>query len=215
MNVTFVVKKILESREVISNEKITLTEGDKIVKDAKETAQVLKYFFSNIIRNLDIAQFNSDDPICEKVINPVIRAIVRHRKYHSILTANRKCDSKLRFDFQFIDSKNILKEIKNLSTSKAMQKSDIHIKEIKDNFDIFVDFIIFFIIVSSLKYCRKAEQKLNALSGTTPSMGFTKKRTLVHAFFLSQFNYCVLICMCHNRMKNKINRLHERSKIIL
>ena len=164
MNVTFVVKKILESREVISNEKITLTEGDKIVKDAEETAQVLKYFFSNIIRNLDIAQFNSDDPICEKVINPVIRAIVRYRKYPTILTANRKCDSKLRFDFEFIDSKNILKEIKNLSTSKAMQKSDIHIKEIKDNFDVFVDFIIFFIIISSLKYCRKAEQKLNALS---------------------------------------------------
>ena len=36
MNVTFVVKKILESREVISNEKITLTEGDKIVKDVSK-----------------------------------------------------------------------------------------------------------------------------------------------------------------------------------
>ena len=52
--------------------KITLTEGDKIVKDDKETAEVLKDFFSNVIKNLDIAQFNSDDPIYEKVINPVI-----------------------------------------------------------------------------------------------------------------------------------------------
>ena len=52
--------------------KITLTEGNKIVKDDKETAEVLKDFFSNVIKNLDIAQFNSDDPIYEKVINPVI-----------------------------------------------------------------------------------------------------------------------------------------------
>ena len=28
---------------------------------------------------------------------------------------------------------------------------------------------------------------------------------------MTQFNYCQLVCMCHNRTKNnKINRLHER-----
>ena len=59
--------------------------------------------------------------------------------------------------------------------------------------------------------CKKAGQKLNALSRITPYMGFSKKRTLVNAFFLSQFNYCQLIWMCHNRtINNKVNRLHER-----
>ena len=42
-------------------------------------------------------------------------------------------------------------------------------------------------------------------------MSLPKKRSLMNAFFNSQFNYCPLIWMCHSRENNnKINRLHER-----
>ena len=42
-------------------------------------------------------------------------------------------------------------------------------------------------------------------------MDLNKKQLLLNAFFMSQFNYCQLVWVCHNRMKNyKINRLHER-----
>ena len=59
--------------------------------------------------------------------------------------------------------------------------------------------------------CQKAGQKLNAISRITPYMDFAKRRLLVNAFFYSQFNYCQLVWMCHNRTNNnKINRLHER-----
>ena len=59
--------------------------------------------------------------------------------------------------------------------------------------------------------CQKAGQKLNAISRVTPYMDFAKRRLLVNAFFYSQFNYCQLVWMCHNRTNNnKINRLHER-----
>ena len=59
--------------------------------------------------------------------------------------------------------------------------------------------------------CKKASQKLNAISRITPYMDFNKKRLAVNAFFMAQFNYCPLIWMCHNRTyNNKINRLHER-----
>ena len=38
-----------------------------------------------------------------------------------------------------------------------------------------------------------------------------KRLLLLNVFFMSQFNYCQLVWMCHNRTKNnKINRLHER-----
>ena len=56
--------------------------------------------------------------------------------------------------------------------------------------------------------CKKAGMELNALSRIAPSMDFNKKCLLVNAFFMSQFNYCHLIWMCHNRTKNnKINRI--------
>ena len=33
----------------------------------------------------------------------------------------------------------------------------------------------------------------------------------MNAFFISQFNYCPVIWICHGRaLNNKINRLHER-----
>ena len=59
--------------------------------------------------------------------------------------------------------------------------------------------------------CKKASLKLNALARVTPYMDLNKKKLLLNAFFMSQFNYCQLVWMCHNRTKNnKINRLHER-----
>ena len=60
--------------------------------------------------------------------------------------------------------------------------------------------------------CKKASRKLNAHARIAPYMGIRKRRTLMNAFFKSQFNYCPLIWMCCNRsLNNKIDRLHERS----
>ena len=47
--------------------------------------------------------------------------------------------------------------------------------------------------------CKKAAQKLNALSIITSYMDFNKRKFALNAFFSSQFNYCPLIWMCHNR----------------
>ena len=59
--------------------------------------------------------------------------------------------------------------------------------------------------------CQKARQKLNAISRITPYMDFARRRLIINAFFYSQFNYCQLVWMCHNRTNNDwINRLHER-----
>ena len=62
-------KKICDNKIIkpmLSNERITLIENDEIIKTEKGTAKVLNAFFSNIVQNLDIQQYNVDDPICEK-----------------------------------------------------------------------------------------------------------------------------------------------------
>ena len=59
--------------------------------------------------------------------------------------------------------------------------------------------------------CKKTSRKLSVLARLAPYMGISKKRTLLYAFFKSQFNYCLLIWMCCNRSwNNKIDWLHER-----
>ena len=60
--------------------------------------------------------------------------------------------------------------------------------------------------------CKKASNKLHALARISSYMDLNKRKSLMNAFFVSQFSYCPLIWMCHSRTLNKrINRLHERS----
>ena len=59
--------------------------------------------------------------------------------------------------------------------------------------------------------CKKASRKVFRLVTVTSGMGLSKKRTLMNAFFNSQFNYCPLIWMCHIRENNnEIKGFHER-----
>ena len=63
--------------------------------------------------------------------------------------------------------------------------------------------------VSSI--CRKANLKLHALARVSKFMNKEKLGIQARAFIESQFGYCLLIWMFHNRiLNNKINRLHER-----
>ena len=74
------------------------------------------------------------------------------------------------------------------------------------------------IIDSQLKFnvhlealIKKANQKVHVLARITPYMSIPKRKLLMNSFFMSQFNYCPLVWMCHSRkLNNKINRLHER-----
>ena len=80
------------------------------------------------------------------------------------------------------------------------------------------DIAYFFILTSDLTVFRHI--RLSDLDGSSlstriiiinPKMDFAKRSFLVNGFFYSQFNYCQLVWMCHNRTNNnKINRLHER-----
>ena len=59
--------------------------------------------------------------------------------------------------------------------------------------------------------CNKANKKLTALIRLVKFLSFEKKKNLLKAFIESQFKYCPLIWMFHNRnLNNKINHLHER-----
>ena len=60
--------------------------------------------------------------------------------------------------------------------------------------------------------CRKASQKLHALSSISQYLSEHKKRILFKTFIMSQFNYCPLVWMCHSRgLNNKINNIHKRA----
>ena len=60
------------------------------------------------------------------------------------------------------------------------------------------------------KILKKASQKVHVFARITPYMTIPKRKLLTNSFFISQFNYCHLVWMCHSRlMNNKINRQHD------
>ena len=60
--------------------------------------------------------------------------------------------------------------------------------------------------------CKKASQKLHALARIAHYMDFEKRRSFMNTFEMSQFNYCPLIWMFHNRaLNNRIDKIHERA----
>ena len=60
--------------------------------------------------------------------------------------------------------------------------------------------------------CDKASRKIQALAKIFPYIPQTQKRLLMNAYFMSQFGYCPLAWMNHNKiLNNRINGLHKRA----
>ena len=58
-------------------------------------------------------------------------------------------------------------------------------------------------------FCKKANQKLNALARVLHTCVLKKRKTVMKTY-ISQFGYCPLVWMFHSRcLNNKINSLHE------
>ena len=62
------------------------------------------------------------------------------------------------------------------------------------------------------KLCKKASNKLHTLARISKYMTKGRLRAVMNVFFSSQFAYCPLIWMFHNRtLNNRINKLQERA----
>ena len=66
-------------KKVVSKEKITLAENEKIMNKQKETVEVLNTFFSSIDSNLTIAEYNNCNPPANEMSDPALKEIVEYR----------------------------------------------------------------------------------------------------------------------------------------
>ena len=71
----------------------------------------------------------------QNINDPLIAAIIKYRSHPSIIAIKDKCNSDLHFNFSFVEYDEIMK------ANKATQNTDIPTKLIKENSDIFADFI--------------------------------------------------------------------------
>ena len=103
-------------------------------------------------------------------IQPVIKAIVKYRADPNIIAIKDDCTSKSNFNFSFVEKVDILKKIKMLQSNKATQNTDIPTKLIKNNADIFAEFIFL-----SLNKCIEQSVFPSKLANVTPVHKETQK----------------------------------------
>ena len=130
------VKPLLSDKPK-SNEKTTLVEGDKITSEDKSNAEFLNSFFSNAVKNLKIPEFNDINPPAENIPHPVFKAILKYKNHPSIIAIINERRNGLGFYFGEVSVDDICKELKRLNPGKAAQNTDIPIKILKENADIF------------------------------------------------------------------------------
>ena len=106
-------------------DEIHLIENNELVKTGLETAEVLNNFFSNMVQNLDTSRNSNDEPYANCIKDPTLKAILKYRKHPGLFAIRSNCKNKDRC----------------LNANNASQNSDIPIKIVKQNVDIFCGFV--------------------------------------------------------------------------
>ena len=78
--------------------------------------------------------------LIQKAIHITLKAIFKYKDHPSILVIQSNCEKET-LPFSEVNIKNIKKDILKLGKNQAFENSDIPIKIIKENLDIFTDFL--------------------------------------------------------------------------
>ena len=70
-----------------------------------------------------------------------MKGILEYKNHPSIIAIQNNFKNQVKFAFEEMDLASIEKEIHNLKINKTSQSSDIPTKIIKENFDIFAEFL--------------------------------------------------------------------------
>ena len=84
--------KPFSSDKMTSREEIILIENEAIVSSKKNTTQLLNTFFSNVVANVNILEYNQCDPIAGNIDDLIIKFIVKYRNQPSILAIREVCN---------------------------------------------------------------------------------------------------------------------------
>ena len=120
--------------------KYTLIEDDEIIADDRQMPSVFMNFFSNIVSNLNIPQYEDPSVNLQNINDPIEKIRKKHKNHLSILAILQQLFGKS-FSFQITPKEHIEKEMLSLNETKASQKSDLLTTIIKMNIDMFCEIL--------------------------------------------------------------------------
>ena len=115
-------------------------EDETVTTQDEQNAELSNLFFSNTVKNLKIPRFSNTNPLAERLSDPTLKAILKYKNHPSIV-AIRNANNNSHFHFNEVSVEEVYKEIRKLSPRKSAQSTDIPIRVLKENADIFADYI--------------------------------------------------------------------------
>ena len=132
------------SDKSINSDNIYLSKNVELNNSKSKIAEVLNEFFSNVVKKKKkkkkMTEYENLDHNFEKVIDAVLKTILKYKNHPSITAIKEKSKSS-KLAFHEDDNERIIKEIKRLDKNKASQNSGTRITIIRKNADIFADFL--------------------------------------------------------------------------
>ena len=119
----------------IQAKKINLKEGNKIVSEDKEVADILNTYFSESVDSLDIGENKFIINSADHIVDPIERAIFKYKNHPSILEIRARVQGQS-FKFYNVTKEDLLREINFLKPNKANTSNSIPVKNLKENIDI-------------------------------------------------------------------------------
>ena len=132
--------KPMFSKKYVTNESITIVKNEEIISDSQPVAELFNKFFANIVLELNLGIDKDFIENVDHIGDPVLKAIEKYKNHPSIKVISEKYN-KNTFSFNYVTLDEVIKEIKNLDSSKACQDTDIPTKILMENSDLFGDFI--------------------------------------------------------------------------
>ena len=109
-----------------------MVNNKNIESNENEVAKTFNDFFSNIVKNLKIPEYQWEDDLHNRLSShPALQAILKYRNHPSINNIRNSSQRFSSFYFSQIDTNTVLKEIRRLSAKKAVQHTDIPVKVLK------------------------------------------------------------------------------------
>ena len=87
-----------------------------------------------------IPEYSETNPLTEEIANPILKLVLKYDIHPSISTI-RNLNFRSHFEVFFVSVDEVLKEIKKFNPRKAAQSIDVPVTLLKDNTDIFADYI--------------------------------------------------------------------------
>ena len=169
------LKSFLLSKST-NQSKIILVENDVVINDETKVAETLISFFTEAVLNLKTPKYKTSSIVMDKnESNKDIDRIVEKYQHHPSVTAIKQVFPELSFSFKPAVREDALKVIKNLNSAIATQVHNIPTKILKENADLFANFLHTAVKTEFLS-CLKQRDKIPVTGspGSVISVSFVK-----------------------------------------